>query len=165
MLVFDMTKPNRKGFTLIELLVVIAIIGLLAGIVLVSLGGARQSARDARRIADVKQMGLILETEDISATAALATCVTADAPTDTCTGPGDVSKFSTFSDPTIGTGTPTCAAAAATPCRYSVSEDEGGAAATTGDYQICFGLEKGAAGLSAGLNSIITGGLLTAGCL
>lgn len=55
-----MVKTN-KGFTLIELLVVIAIIGLLSSVVLASLNSARTKARDARRVADIKQMQTALE--------------------------------------------------------------------------------------------------------
>ncbi len=52
---------KNKGFTLIELLVVIAIIGVLASVVLASFNSARKKSRDARRIADIKQLQLALE--------------------------------------------------------------------------------------------------------
>ena len=54
-------KNNKKGFTLVELLVVIAIIGLLSTLAVVALNNARQKARDARRVSDVKQIQTALE--------------------------------------------------------------------------------------------------------
>jgi prepilin-type N-terminal cleavage/methylation domain-containing protein len=57
----DSSGRSSKGFTLIELLVVIAIIGLLASIILASLNTARQKGRDARRVADTKEIQLALE--------------------------------------------------------------------------------------------------------
>jgi prepilin-type N-terminal cleavage/methylation domain-containing protein len=52
---------NKKGFTLIELLVVIAVIAILASIVFVNLGGARESAQDTRIISAMGQIRSVAE--------------------------------------------------------------------------------------------------------
>jgi len=57
---------NRKAFTLVELLVVIAVIGILTAIVLPCLGGAKEKARRAGCMSNLRQVitGALLYADD-----------------------------------------------------------------------------------------------------
>ncbi|MCK4918449.1 MAG: prepilin-type N-terminal cleavage/methylation domain-containing protein [Candidatus Pacebacteria bacterium] len=148
-------KKSDKGFSLIELLIVIAIMGILSAVVLSSLGTARQKARDARRLSDVKDAAKILVIASDTGGIPVTGCIAADAILATCGNTDTPDQFNAlrdYSDPS--TETTACAAGATDVCEYSISQAGGDAAATTEDYQICFYLEYGAGDLQAGLNSV-----------
>ncbi|MBT9146235.1 MAG: Type II secretion system protein G [candidate division WS2 bacterium] len=52
---------KRRGFTLIELLVVVVVIGILAGIVFVTIGDIPRDARNSRRRSDMRTIHLAME--------------------------------------------------------------------------------------------------------
>ncbi|MFA6959197.1 MAG: DUF1559 domain-containing protein [Opitutaceae bacterium] len=50
-------RIRREGFTLVELLAVIAIVGVLAAIVIATIGGVRQRAQNATCMSNLRQIG------------------------------------------------------------------------------------------------------------
>jgi prepilin-type N-terminal cleavage/methylation domain-containing protein/uncharacterized protein (TIGR02145 family) len=68
---------KNRAFTLIELLVVIAIIGILAGIIVVSMSGATGAANDARRKTDINQLSkavMIYKANNLDTALPVVTC-------------------------------------------------------------------------------------------
>ena len=155
-------NKHQKGFTLIELLVVIAIIGLLASVVLLALNSARAKSRDAKRVADIRQLASAMElyfndanTYPVQAAAAatipgLATGYIgaipgAPTPADnktgaTCTTTNNVYNYNSYKDSAAATA--------------SVAGD-----ATALNYHIAFCLGDVTGGLTAGTHTLSASGI------
>jgi prepilin-type N-terminal cleavage/methylation domain-containing protein len=123
----------KNGFTLIELLVVIAIIGILAAIVIASLGTAKAKGRDARRQSDLRQIQLALELyNDANSTYPLATASLA--PTYIAAVPTDPSTSAAYPYASTDGTTASCAA---TPCAgyaLKATMEAGGGSNISGTY-------------------------------
>ena len=157
---------KRQGFTLIELLVVIAIIGLLSTLAVVALNNARSKGRDAKRVADIKQVQTALElyfadknTYPISGTTAVP-LVLGDPTAETISGAG-------FSASGGGSGTtymgqvPTNPTPGGTGYAYH-STDTAGADCTSGtcvSYVIAFTLESQVGALDSGSHNAMPSGI------
>ncbi|MDD4607349.1 MAG: type II secretion system protein [Patescibacteria group bacterium] len=151
---------NNKGFTLVELLVVIAIIGILATVAVTSLNGAREQARDAKRISDVRQMSTALELHYTAGDTYTGGCDASegdavfDKSTD-CTGSDGYITWANFKDPSFD-AEDACESSSTAKCSYGVQVDSDG-----GAFAIYFWLEKGTNGLDPELNKLDSTGNFT----
>lgn len=120
---------SQSGFTLIELLVVIAIIGILAALVLVALGNARDKANDARIKSNIGQLRTLAEVhyDGNGATyTSFGTCLTTPNPTN-CAGGIDSSVGSLNTDTTQAGGSVTGASDSSNFCIESNLKSDTGA--------------------------------------
>ena len=142
-----MRNKNQSGFTLIELLVVIAIIGLLASVVLLALNGARAKSRDAKRIADVRQIATAMELffNDNNSYPSYTTYLV----------PTYIGQWPTAPTPADGTGTTACTATAG----YQGNTYNYTPGTTSGTYQLQFCLGGTTGGYNAGAHTLNQSGI------
>ena len=139
---------KQRGFTLIELLVVIAIIGLLSTLAVVALNSARLKARDAKRVADVKQIQTGLELYFNDRTAYPVSTGTLGTSSFACLGTGGFG--------TAGCAAPYMGLVPSNPSPNGAVYVFTGASAS---YSITFSLEGTTGGLSSGAHTASQDGI------
>ncbi len=157
-----MRNKNKAGFTLIELLVVIAIIGLLASVVLLALNSARAKSRDAKRLADIRQLASAFELyfNDINsyptnnANVALSAATPLGKPAIT---PNFIGILPT--EPTPADGSCSGAGGQGTNQYYFLKNSYGAADMLTSTYSITFCLGAQTGGYSAGAHTLTPAGI------
>lgn len=177
---------RKKGFTLVELLVVIAIIGLLSTLAIVALNSARQKSRDAKRVADIKQIQTALElyfndqnaypsgtTLAIGEGNGILDCGSGLAECDKLSATDGISNTAAGTtymaliprDPSAATtGTPPeCASGSTAVCHYSYSVADVGSGTSNG-YEIWFLLEANTGSLVSGINCATEAGISSVSC-
>ncbi|MBI5733334.1 MAG: prepilin-type N-terminal cleavage/methylation domain-containing protein [Candidatus Kerfeldbacteria bacterium] len=143
---------KTTGFTLVELLVVISIIALLSTLAIVALNSARQKSRDAKRVADIKQIQTGLEmyldgtTTKVYPTA--ATAITLGGTSYAC-----LNQASGFT--TANCTSPIMSFVPADPGANSYSYTS----ATGATYTLVFTLEGASGSLAAGAHTASPGGI------
>ena len=155
-----MKKNNQKGFTLIELLVVIAIIGLLSTLAVVSLNNARTKSRDARRVADVKQVQTALELyfTDVSLYPTNTVSGTAESIEGNCISTGGGALAACSGAVTYMGQIPTNPGPNGSAYTY-LATDVGGTSVVGSSYTLTYTLEQATGGIPLGLRTATPNGI------
>ncbi len=156
-------NKNKAGFTLIELLVVIAIIGLLASVVLLALNSARAKSRDAKRLADIRQIASAMELyfNDVNGYPTLSTPGTftsgnLNVATKAPLSPTYIGQLPAAPSPADGT----CASTGANSNEYWMFANSTGATQSlTNSYNISFCLGAQTGGYTAGPHDLTQAGI------
>ena len=137
---------KSKGFSLVELIVVIAIVAILSTLVLFSLTGVREKARDAKRLSDMEAIRQAMElvNDSFGNYSGQKGCAKEDIISNACYG-ASITKYlsvAQFNDPLGGADCCNLDLCKQEICNYCFS----GYSKDKKNYEIYFHLEKGGGG-------------------